>query len=205
VNAFVYEAGMAIDADGAPRAYHPNDRLGLDTIKHAGYPGNWWALETEDGKPSGRPVVQGPSDPAPGYYISMTALSDPGNTNERDPRRFVDAASIPYVVLPPVGLKHARLGDFATIVNRRNGKIQGGIVADESASNLKMGEGSIALANALGVDSNARSGGIENGIAYVIYPGSGNGRPRALGEILSAARRNFQAWGGVKQLDSCLR
>ena len=28
----------AVDADGAFRAYHPNNRLGLDTIDHAGRP-----------------------------------------------------------------------------------------------------------------------------------------------------------------------
>jgi hypothetical protein len=98
VDAFVYEAGLAVDADGAFRAYHPNNRLGLDTIEDAGRPGNWWALATDTGEPSGRPVEQGKSDPAPGYYVSMTSLFDAANPNERDPHRFVDAASIPYVV-----------------------------------------------------------------------------------------------------------
>jgi len=43
VQAFAYRAGMAVDADGAYRAYHPNDRMGLDSVEHAGYPENWWA------------------------------------------------------------------------------------------------------------------------------------------------------------------
>lgn len=205
VEAFLYEAGLAVDADGAFRAYHPNNRLGLDTIEDAGRPGNWWALATDTGEPNGRPVVQDKSDPAPGYYVSMTSLFDAANSNERDPRRFVDAASIPYVVLPPIGLKHAKLGDFATVVNLQNGKMSGAIVADESAPELKMGEGSIALAVALGIDSNPRIGGIEHGVAYVIYPGSGNGKPRDLGEIVSISRRYFQTWGGVEKLNSCLR
>jgi hypothetical protein len=205
VDAVVYEAGLAVDADGAFRAYHPNNRLGLDTIEDAGRPGNWWALATDTGEPSGRPVVQGKSDPAPGYYVSMTSLFDAANPNERDPRRFVDAVSIPYVVLPPVGFKHAKLGDFATVFNRRNGKVAEAIVADESAPELKMGEGSIALAVALGIDSNPRSGGIEHGVAYVIYPGSGNGKPRALDDIVSTSRRYFQTWGGLQKLNSCLR
>lgn len=135
----------------------------------------------------------------------MTSLFDASTTNERDPRRFVDAASIPYVVLPPAGLRHAKLGDFATVINLENGKVAGAIVADESAPELKMGEGSIALAVALGVDSNPRSGGVEHGIAYVIYPGSGNGKPRALDDIFSISRRHFEQWGGLKQLSSCLR
>jgi hypothetical protein len=94
-------------------------------------------------------VLQGESDPAPGYYVSMTSLFDASITNERNPRRFVDAASIPYVVLPPEGFKHAKLGDFATVVNLQNGKVAAAIVADESAPELPMGEGSIALAKAL--------------------------------------------------------
>jgi hypothetical protein len=205
VNAFVYEAGLAVDADGAFRAYHPNNRLALDTIEHAGYSGNWWALATDTGEPSGRPVVQGKNDPAPGYYISMTSLFDAENPNERDPRRFVNAASIPYVVLPPEGFKHAKLGDFATVVNLRNGKVASAIVADESAPELPMGEGSIALAALLGVDSNPRTGGIEHGIAYVIYKGSGTGKPRSGDEIVSASQRYFQTWGGQQKLNSCLR
>jgi Fungal chitosanase of glycosyl hydrolase group 75 len=205
VDAFVYEGGLAVDADGAFRAYHPDNRLGLDSIEHAGHPGNWWALATDTGKTSGRPVVQQKDDPAPGYYVSMTSLFDASHPNERDPRRFVDAANVPYLVLPPVGFKHAKLGDFASVINLRNGKVAGAIVADESAPELKMGEGSIALANALGIDSNPRSGGIEHGVAYVIYPGSGNGKPRGLDDIASIAQRRFETWGGVQKLNSCLR
>jgi hypothetical protein len=114
---FFYKAGLAIDADGAFRAYHPNDRSGLDSLKHAGHKGNWWALVTEDEKTSGNPVVQLESDPAPGFYVSTTALYDPDNRNPRDPHRYVDAETIPYVVLHPKALSYARLGDFATVVN----------------------------------------------------------------------------------------
>jgi hypothetical protein len=204
VKAFVYESGLAVDADGAFRAYHPNNRLGLDSIEHAGRPGNWWALATDTGKPSGHPVLQGKDDPAPGYYVSMTSLFDSNIPNERNPRRFVDAGSIPYVVLPPKGFKHAQLGDFAIVINLRNGKMSGAIVADESAPDLPIGEGSIALANALGIDTNPRTGGVEDAVAYVIYPGSGNGRPRQRHEIDSVARRYFERWGTMAKLRNCL-
>jgi RecA/RadA recombinase len=108
------------------------------------------------------------------------------------------------VVLPPVGLKHAKLGDFATVMNLRNGKIAEAIVADESAPDLKMGEGSIALANQLGIESNPRYGGIDRGVAYVIYPGSGNGKPRLLNEIIANSQNHFQVWGGLDKLNACL-
>jgi hypothetical protein len=163
IQAFVYRAGMAVDADGAYRAYHPNNRMGLDSIKHAGHPGNWWALATDSGRPSGRPVVQGKNDPAPGFYVSMTSLFDPNITDESNPRRFVDAVAVPYIVLPPEGFKYAKLGDFATAVNLQNGKVGHAIIADESGPELPMGEGSIALARVLGIDPNPRSGGVEKG------------------------------------------
>jgi hypothetical protein len=204
MQALVFQAGLAVDADGAYRAYHPNNRLGLDSIEHAGHLGNWWALATDTGKPSGRPVVQGKNDPAPGYYVSMTSLYDTSIANEHDPRRFVDAGTVPYVVLPPEGFKHAKLGDFATVVNLQNGKVTGGIVADESAPELPMGEGSIALAVALGIDSNPRTGGIEEGVGYVIYPKSGNGKPRDSDEIVSTSQAYFQRWGGLQVLRGCL-
>ena len=205
VEAFVYRSGMAIDADGAYRAYHSDNRRGLDSIEHAGHPGNWWALATDTGNPNGRPVIQTKDDPAPGFYVSMTSLYDSSIADERNPRRFVDAASIPYVVLPPEGFKHAKLGDFATVVNAANGKATAAIVADESAPGLPMREGSMALANLLGIDSNPRTGGAARGVAYVIYPDSGNGEPRTLEEIGSTAEAYFEKWGGLAKLDSCLR
>jgi hypothetical protein len=201
---FFYKSGLDIDADGAFRAYHPNDRLGLDSLAHAGPRGNWWALVTDNGKTSGRPVVQGKSDPAPGYYVSTTALYDPDNPNPRDPHRYVDAAKIPYIVLHPKALNYARLGDFATVVNLQNGKISAAFVADESAPDLPIGEGSIALAEELGIDSSPRYGGQKGAVAYLVYPGSGNGKPRPLKEIVSNSKQLFEAWGGLDRLKACL-
>ena len=201
---FFYKSGMAIDSDGAVRAYHPNDRLGLDALAHAGHRGKWWALVTDNGKKSGRPVVQGQSDPAPGYYVSMTSLYDTSNPNPRDPRRYVDAAKVPYVVLHPKALKHARLGDFAIVVNLQNANISAALVADESAPELPVGEGSIVLARALGINSSPRDGGKDSGVAYLIFPGSGNGKPRPVREIIANSNRLFEAWGGIEELNACL-
>jgi hypothetical protein len=204
VNAFFFEAALAIDADGAFRAYHPNGNLGLDSLRHAGHPGNWWALVTDNGKTSGHPVVQRRSDPAPGYYVSTTALYDPDNPNERDPHRYVDAATVPYVALHPKALKYARLGDFGTVVNLQNHMVSAALVADETATHVSVGEGSIALAKSLGVNSNPRFGGKDGGIVYLIYPHSGNGKPRRLVDIIANSNRLFEAWGGAAKLHACL-
>lgn len=201
---FFYKSGMAIDADGAYRAYHPSDRLGLDSLAHAGHPGYWWALVTDNGRSNGRPVVQGTLDPAPGYYVSTTALYDPRISNLRDPQRYVDALKIPFIVLHPKALKYARLGDFATVVNLQNGKSSSALVADISAPDLPVGEGSMALAEALDIDSSPRRGGTDRGILYLIYSGSGNGRPRALQETVLRSQQLLEDWGGLNKLTACL-
>jgi hypothetical protein len=197
-----YKAGLSIDADGAYRAYHPSDRLGLDSLAHAGHPGNWWALVTDTEEKTGRPVVQGDSDPAPGYYVSTTALFDRDNPNVRDPHRYADAAKIPSVVLHPEALTLAELGDFAIVVNLQNGKISAAIAADESAPHLSVGEGPIALAEVWGINSDPRVGGKRGDVAYVIFPHSGNRKPRGRQEIEANSKRLYETWGGLEKFFS---
>jgi hypothetical protein len=185
-HAFFYEAGMAIDADGAPNAYHP-DNIGLDDLKNAGEDGTWWALALDK---DGEPYVQGPDDPFPGFYISTTALWDRDKL-PTDPSRYVDASKIPYIVLPGSVSRQmgARLGDMALVVNRQNNKFSYAIFADIGPS---VGEGSIALAENLGISSNARRGGARGPILYVVFPGSGNGRARPLEEINDVTEKLLQ-------------
>ena len=188
--AFFYESGMTIDADGAPNAYHP-DNLGLDDLSNAGAPGRWEGLAKD---PDGEPYIQGPDDPYPGYYVSATALADrskPAN----DPARYVDASKIPFVVLPG-GMARglgARPGDFAAVFNQRNGKSSFAIFGDVGPYD-HIGEGSVALAENLGIRSDARNGGARRGILYLVFPGSGNGRPRSIEEINDQGQKLLQGW-----------
>jgi len=201
--AFFFRSGMSIDADGAPKAYHPVSSQGLDALGNAGKPGNWWALVTDNGKSNGSPIVQKETDPAPGFYISTTALED--TTKARtDPRRYVDSATIPYVVLPPDAIKtlKAKMGDFTIVINSKNHKLSQAIIADQGPKG-QIGEGSIALAEALGIPSNPRHGGAARGVLYLVFPGSGNGKPRSVEEIKPEATRLFEAWGGMVQVSAC--
>jgi hypothetical protein len=126
--AFFYVSRMEVDADGAPNAYNSKN-TGLDDLRNAGGPGNWYGLVTDE---NGNPVIQAEGDPFPGFYVSPTSLRDPTITKESDPRRYVDAAKVPYLVLPPAVAKLAKtwLGDFATVVNLDNGKVSSAIYAD---------------------------------------------------------------------------
>src|SRR5579864_7332015 len=188
--AFFYESGMTIDADGAPNAYHP-DNKGLDDLANAGTPGRWEGLAKDA---EGEPFIQGPDDPFPGYYVSETALADRSKA-ANDPTRYVDASRIPFIVLPGGAARQlgARPGDFAVAFNQRNGKSAYAIFGDVGPFD-RIGEGSMALAENLGIRSDARNGGARRGILYLVFPGSGNGRPRALEEIHSEGERLLLDW-----------
>jgi hypothetical protein len=198
--AFFYEAGMTIDADGAPNAYHP-DNTGLDDLSNAGSPGNWYGLAKDA---DGEPIVQGPDDPFPGYYVSATALTD-RTKPMNDPAHYVDSTKIPYIVLPGAMSRQigARPGDFAVVFNQRNGKSSYAIFGDVGPHD-RIGEGSVALAENLGIRSDARNGGARRGILFLVFPGSGNGRPRPIEEINAESEKLLQAWGGTSQLTACM-
>jgi hypothetical protein len=185
--AFFFVSGMAIDADGAPNAYNPAN-TGLDELANAGVPGDWNGIITDR---EGNPLIQQGSDPFPGYYISCTSLSDE-TKKFLDPTAYVDASKIPYVVLPEEVANRggAQLGDFAIVMNLRNGKSSFAIYADIGT----LGEGSAALADVLGIRSDARHGGASGGILYLLFPGSGNLRPRTIGEIQREGEKLLSNW-----------
>jgi hypothetical protein len=203
---FFFKAGMAIDVDGAPNAYHPRD-TGLDDLKHAGFPpkpgSKPWGIVTDN---QGKPVIQGTGDPFPGFFVSATSLGDKTRPLT-DPRRYVDSTQIPYIALP-LALANklgAKLGDFAAVINLKNRKLSYAIFADIGPAG-KLGEGSIALAQALGHDpfvGGKIRRGMTGDVIYVVFPGSGNGNPRPIGEIESEGASLLQRWGGLKRIGAC--
>jgi len=194
---FFFVSGMTINADGAPNAYNPDD-TGFDALAIAGAPGHWDGIITDR---SGNALIQQERDPFPGYYISCTSLSDE-TKHFTDPTGYVNASKIPYVVLPKDVAERggAELGDFAVVMNLRNGKSSFAIYADIGT----LGEGSVALADALGIWSDARHGGTSDNILYRSFPGSGNRKPRTVHEIQSEGEKLVYRWGGTKELSSCL-
>ncbi len=180
-----FQTGMAIDADGSPRAYHP-DNSGLDDLKHGGYPGNWWGVATSNELSNGEPLVQKSSDPAPGYYVSTTSLID-SRYAYQNPMRYVNAEEIPYFVLPDHFSPDIRLGDIAWIYNTNNGMNSFAVFADVGPD---VGEGSMCLAQKLGIDHDPRYGGVSSGILYFIFEGSGIGNGHHVTEDQMLAKGN---------------
>jgi hypothetical protein len=207
VPAVVYEAGLAIDADGGRHAYK-DDGKGLDTIQNACPKDTtkkcWGVLERSPGDK----VRQAPPNQA--YYVSPTTLGDPDKA-ETDQARYVDSETIAYLALPLKTLKQMAsaagavpiaLGDLAFVRNRDNGKTAFALFADVGPAR-KIGEGSIALAEALGIRSSPRNGGTNDGVEVVVFPGSGNRRPRPQPDIDRDAAARLASWGGEARLRLC--
>jgi hypothetical protein len=141
---------MDVDVDGAPNAYGPRGMRTLDTLLNAHY------LNRADKEivgylvdDRGRPVLQGPHDPFPGYYVSQTAFTDIGNQNERDPRSYLDARKINYVVRGDVARRRGvKVGDFVSVFSKRTRKGVFAIVGD--TGNPTGDEGSLHLLQDLG-------------------------------------------------------
>jgi hypothetical protein len=143
---------MDVDVDGAPNAYGPPGSKPLDNLLDAHYRRRTNAeivgYLTEPHHP-GTPVVQGPHDPFPGYYVSQTAFEDPRCSNDNDPRCYVDATRINYVVLGNGAKRRgARLGDFVAVYSRRTHRSAFAIVGDDG--NPSGDEGSLHLLQELG-------------------------------------------------------
>jgi hypothetical protein len=168
-----FTADADIDADGSPHAYHQQSNKGLDALPNAGRPGNWWGIVTHNGRPDGQPVIQGPDDPAPGYYVSSTAY-EWSSFPLTDPCRYVDSEKVPFIVVEGYIRRRAKgivLGCRARVTNERTGLQVDAVVADLGPLN-KLGELSIAAAKAIGIPSSPRTGGEpEHVITYELWPG----------------------------------
>lgn len=174
-------AGMTIDADGAngqtggvpvyaPPGYSPKP---LDFLANAGEPGNWYGVVTVNGKASGVPAKQQQGDPAPGAYISATSYRWP-ELSRLDPLAYVDAASVPYIVLPSHFRKLAIgvvLGCRAEVYDEKLGKTLVCGVLDFGPK-AKLGEASIAAAKFFGVPHSPKNGGTDaKRFVYRFFPG----------------------------------
>ena len=195
---------LAIDADGAPRAYHPSDLNSFD-----------WLANLD---PSDRHGIQGQNGavgPATGFVVSATAVTD-GRYPANDTRRYVDASSIPYVVLPkgqfplPAG-STLKNGCVVCVVDTKTGGFTGAIFADVGRA---VGEASIRLAQRLGLTPFNPSrwpkvvgfdgGANDRRFFYLVFPEEAVAAPWPVEEIQQRADALFAGWGGAERLKTII-
>jgi len=172
---------------------------GLDALANAGAPGNWYGILTDR---HGQPVVQKAGDPFPGFYISTTSLADPSK-HETDPLRYLDSNKINFVALPPH--TGAQPGDLVVVVNWPTKKIAYAVFGDGGSPGYFEGEGSIALAGALGLGTSLHSGGTDkHDIVFLVFPGKHLEPrfPKSQLAIDMLGIGTFTAWGGLARLEA---
>jgi hypothetical protein len=210
-----------VDADGAPNAYHPDDvpdscpdaGRGIDCLASAGYPnGSWWqTVLAADPLAPDQPAVQ-QDGPYRGYFVSMTSLRNTAHAGPASPSSYVDAAQVPYLVLPaPIYRTDGmgEMGDIGWAINLDNGRTTPFVIADEGPVE-QFGEASVAFWRALGSETpNPRNGeGLPDGrVAYVVFPGSGksasSGGPIDGAALAREAQSRLTAIGGPAMLRAC--
>ena len=174
-----FTADADIDADGAngqngaPAAYMVGDQ-GTEALANGG-------MKILDGKVVcaknwARDIVLLGEDNEPrvfpgGIIASTTWYAIPGKSRE-DPAAYVDAETIPYIVVPPLIIQKTTgvvRGCAARVT--WNGRSVECVVADRGPRN-KIGELSIAAARAVGIPSSPRTGGTGRAdVLYELWPG----------------------------------
>lgn len=202
---------MAVDADGAPNAYHP-DNIGLDYLGNAGYPNkSWWKdILVVDPNDSNRAYIQKTGEFA-GYFVSKTSLKDE-KREVTDPSRYVDSRHIPYFVFPIAFYKMKRtglIGDLGLAINLSTKDKTAFVVADIGPSRASLGEVSISLAERLGGKNvNPKNGsGVPDGeILYIVFPYSSREYkwPMSYEEMSATAEKLLKGIGGLDSILSCV-
>ncbi|HRJ53065.1 MAG TPA: glycoside hydrolase family 75 protein [Candidatus Thiothrix moscowensis] len=230
---------MQVDTDGAPDAYHPDD-IGITHIcngvnvnaggawesdcltkfnkaKAEGFQGatkiDFFAMAT---RPNGTPIIQGSSDPKPGYFVSTTSFKQP-RINGKTPQAQLDSNTIPYIVIPSTWQRSSapgvKLGDFAVILRKSTGKISYAVVGD-TGPNSKLGEGSVALHEALGNNPfmmrygkrRAMKGIGSRDVLYVVFPNSHKNGEVVTNQLINMeGTKLLEEFGGTQRLLKCSR
>jgi hypothetical protein len=150
--AYTYETSyVSLDADGSPRAYHPQNK-GVDANANAGHPNKGWrsllAVHPQD---PDKPYVQ-KDGPFAGYFGCKTSLRNRA-IPETDGRAYVNSEEIPHLVFPGAFYSIKGTGRFGDIgMARAIGTAfeTEVIVAEGGPTKAPLGEMSLARAVALG-------------------------------------------------------
>lgn len=164
-------APMAIDCDGSPHAYNPHD-TGLDALANGGPVHDPYGYELNPR--TGLAYIQGVDAPAydessHGFYVSATTYGRKEYPHN-DPRRYLNSEIEPFIVVPGSFRRNVPgivMGCRAVV--RYKGRECEAVVGDIGP---RFGEASIAVAKALGIDSNGRRGGVDAPeVTYIVWPG----------------------------------
>lgn len=176
------DAGMTLDGSGSG-TITPGDvlarlgacsRIGGDYATDVGGTSNipicqtdnviWWTADFDIDCDGGRGAIC-MSDPD--YLPDTSAVDSRGAP--------LDASTLPFIVIPLASTRFRyvdhgiRTGQVALVLYRD--RMVYGIFGDAGPAAI-IGEGSFAMAEALGIPSNPRTGGVDSGVTYLVFTGT---------------------------------
>jgi len=159
-----------------------------------------------------RPLIQGPGDPLPGEAYISTSVAMPGTPSETQ-RHYVDAAAIPYVVLPGsfVSQHGIKAGTVAVVYRKKTDKFAFAVYGDAGSD---LGEASVRLHQDLGSDPIVHKGnvaraaaGIGDPVLIAVFPGAIATPLTDAGQwnssIKSVGEAALAKLGGIEKLRAC--
>lgn len=220
--------GLSVDADGAPKCYHPNSKSGLDRLANAlnvtgeydthvkkglKPPHGWAGVATATGDEFGDPIVQGDT-PSPiklpggiGYlphrpHAPGFYVSTTSYVDRRfpvgDPCRYVDAAAVRYLTYTREMLQLGVKPGDLCVVASIEGNAWCTAVLGDYGPGF--GEASVGCCLALGGPADPRRGGPSGWFAAAVFLNSSGPWPRNEEEISSQVAVRFSPWGGLERL-----
>ncbi len=125
----------------------------------------WWTADMDIDCDGGQGAIC-MSDPD--YLPDTSGVDSLGNP--------LDASTLPFMVIPLASTRFRytdygiRTGQVALVMY--NGRMVFGIFGDAGPSSI-IGEASFAMAEALGIPSSPRTGGVDSGVTYLVFTGTG--------------------------------
>jgi hypothetical protein len=247
----LFAEGLNVNTDGTRRSYSVADFGGHDNainnlcnamsdacdgpgvfearrrLTQAAFAAGWPAEQLRRTKisPSIIPFKHGkPCDPVDGFLVSATSLHKRNITDVCDISNYVDALTVPALVLPKgesgFFTRGARVGDLAVVMLPNSTSPVFAVVGDTGPKN-ELGEGSVALAGKL-LGKTEPPKNYDEIRGRREFVGRGWVVPRSFVLIFSrtldeqnpfmtterineAAKRKFENWGGVARLQACIR
>lgn len=191
----------------------PHANSGLDNLANGGRPGDLYGLAARS---NGKLCIIN-DDANGGHYISPTAWNRNRASNAAskpagwhwdpcEPTNYVNSEAINYLAMPS-GMTHVKIhqGDIFAVANWDTNKIAFAIYGDAGGKVGALGEGSIALAKALGTQSDPKGRVTlpgekmpHDGLGYVAFPNSHQlvVWPLSQAQIDAEGRKLLDAWGG---------
>jgi hypothetical protein len=136
-------------------------------------------------------IAEMPTTLKKGYYVSTTGFRD-RSKEIWDPNSYIDAATIPYSVLP--ALRNVRMGDYGLVIRNKTGASTPYVCGDSSGAkhgSFKLGECSGAVYLAMGKEN-------EGDFSFIVFPLSGTGKVNDTGAAAAAVRAQLNKLSAIE-------